>query len=180
MSSFPVTIESEVSGDKHLPAREDPSLELQKPKPKGFFRPKGEDPGIDEIRRKAGFQPGNGGPMALRNPKPLSSKMKQFLQEPYRGPSKTYKARNFTQADALAANLLKQALDGDMRSFELLIDRVEGKLATATAVTGAGGGPLEISALTPDEKKARVAELLAMAAVEEIEQRVQDAEDAKA
>jgi hypothetical protein len=62
-------------------------------------------------------------------------------------------------ADVLAANLIAQAAEGDMRAFELLIDRTEGKLATAQTITA--GQPVQD--MTPEEKRARVAELLSAA-----------------
>jgi hypothetical protein len=164
MPNLAILKDDEVAVTQTAHTQEDPSLELQKANPNNG-EPSTKKPWLFQKGHKPtnGFQPGNGGPIAVhneaRNSKPISSKVRQFLQLPYEGPNRRYKARGFTFADALAANLIKQAEAGDMRSFELLIDRTEGKLTTTIAP---GGAAVDTNSMTPEEKRARVAELLGL------------------
>jgi hypothetical protein len=87
--------------------------------------------------------------------------MKEMLAAPYIGPNKRYRDRKFTNAQALAAKQLELAINqGDMRAAEELANRTEGKVLSVTQLQGVNGGPIEISAMSPEEKRARIAELL--------------------
>jgi hypothetical protein len=50
----------------------------------------------------------------------------------------------------LAGTLLDKAADGDIAALKELGDRLDGKAAQSVAVTGAGGGPVVIQALSGD------------------------------
>jgi hypothetical protein len=87
--------------------------------------------------------------------------MKKHLAQPYTGARKDWRAREYSVADALAAKQIEIALDGDMRAAEEVSNRTEGKVPNPTTLSGPNGGPIDISAMTPEEKAIRIAELSA-------------------
>ena len=124
-------------------------------------------------KRKPGFQPGKSGnpsgqfkPGQVSNPngrsgKPIADAMRYFLAQPYRGRSVAYKSRGYTNGQVLSFNQVLAAMDGDMRAAEEVANRTEGKVPNPTTLSGPNGGPIDISAMTPEEKAIRIAELSA-------------------
>ena len=144
---------------KVVPRRE---LEVTQPKPKETL------PVVSKEAKKVivGFpwKPGqSGNPSGRPVTKPVSDAMKKHLAELYRGPSKTWVSRGFTNGQVLALKIFEMAASGDMRAAEELLNRTEGKVPNPTTLSGPGGGPIDISAMTPEEKIARIAELTALA-----------------
>jgi hypothetical protein len=92
---------------------------------------------------------------------PITNAMRDMLSAPYTGNNKGYRVRNFTNAQALAATQLRLAIEmGDMRAAEELTNRTEGRVLSVTQLQGPDGGPLQVAAMTPEEKQARLEELL--------------------
>ncbi len=66
---------------------------------------------------------------------------------------------NMSVSKAIALKLIKRALEGNLKAVEIIFDRIDGKVAQRTELTGAGGGPVsltgqvnhDLSALTSEE-----------------------------
>lgn len=63
--------------------------------------------------------------------------------------------------DALARAWLGEAAKGNAALFRELIERLEGKVAQRTELTGAEGGPIEVKKWSTEEVWARYREVLA-------------------
>lgn len=120
--------------------------------------------------RPRGFQPGNKTrgqvkPGEVRNPnggvKPIAAAIRYHLDQPYDGPNKAWKSRGYNNRQVLAISTTDMALSGDIRAAEFIADRTEGKVPNPTTLSGPNGGPIDISAMTPEEKAIRIAELSA-------------------
>jgi Family of unknown function (DUF5681) len=69
-----------------------------------------------------------------------------------------------TYADAVAEKLMALMLKGDVRCASEVTDRLQGKAPQALALGGDGSGvPIEIAGMTPEEKRRRLAEIMAKA-----------------
>jgi hypothetical protein len=112
-----------------------------------------------EALKAAQFQPGKSG-----NP---GGRRKDILTEAYyRALTKRIpndpEAR--TYADAVAEKMLAAMLKGDVRIASEVTDRLQGKAPQALTLGGDGTGvPIEIASMTPEEKRRRLAELMAKA-----------------
>lgn len=59
-------------------------------------------------------------------------------------------------ADALAKAITRYALKGDPRFVNIILDRLEGKVADKVQLTGEGGGPVQINIIRgTDPRKKR-------------------------
>lgn len=68
-----------------------------------------------------------------------------------------------TFADAIAEKNLALMLKGDIRVTSEVTDRVDGKAPQSIHLGGDGGLPIEFSSMTPEQKRQRVAEIMAKA-----------------
>jgi hypothetical protein len=122
-----------------------------------------QNPNLAAARVATQFQPGQ--PSANPNGRPprtpIAAAMRSYLAALYSGPSKYYKARLYTNAQVLAIKQVELGMEGDMRAAEEVANRTEGKVPNPTTLSGPGGGPIDISAMSPEEKAARIAELTA-------------------
>ncbi len=146
-----------------------------KPLPKSQQRGKGEvqNP-APKIQVYSGFTKGVSGnpatqfkpgvvvnPDGRRGKTPVTDALRKYLSMPYQGPNRRFKVRNYTNSEALAVKVAETALEGDMRATEFVLDRTEGKVPNPTTLSGPNGGPIDIAAMSPEEKAARIAELSA-------------------
>lgn len=106
----------------------------------------------------AKFVPGVSG-----NPdgRPKSMFRKAFLKVLERAIQDDPSGRTF--ADAIAEKFVSEASKGKLDVLREIIDRVDGKATQAVEMSGPGGGPIDISMMTPEEKQRRLAILLAKA-----------------
>src|ERR1035437_727014 len=137
----------------------------QKSKPKVEQRPEGE---VLKPKTKLSFhaspatefKKGRSGNVNGRAPsKPTTEAMRRYLNAPYKGRNKEWKAREFTNAEVLGIQVCQWAMDGDMSAMDTVLERTEGKVPNPTTLSGPNGGPIDIAAMTPEEKMARIAEL---------------------
>ena len=69
-----------------------------------------------------------------------------------------------TYADALAEKMVALGLKGDVKALAEVTDRVDGRPQQAITMDGDGSGlSIEIATMTPEQKRERVAQLLAKA-----------------
>lgn len=68
-----------------------------------------------------------------------------------------------TAADVIVGVLVEAAKKGDITAIREIADRAEGKPIQVSQLQGPGGGPIAIDHLTPEEKRKRIAELVAKA-----------------
>lgn len=72
-----------------------------------------------------------------------------------------------TYADAIAEKMVTEAVKGKIDAVRELADRVDGKPVQALTHGGEGGGPIPVELRSPEEIKARLAELIAKATVKD-------------
>lgn len=120
------------------------------------------------------FKPGEGGEVATRwkpgqsgnpggRPKktPITDAMREMLHSLH---SNQRKYPGMTYAEVLARKQLELAIEkGDMKAAMEIADRVEGKIPQGLQHTGAQGGAIQVSTLSPEENERRIAELLSKA-----------------
>jgi hypothetical protein len=109
------------------------------------------------------FKPGvSGNPGGRPAKTPITDAMREHLRKPYDG--KTAKYKGLTNADVLAIKQFELAIEeGDMGAAKEIADRVEGKTIQGIRIGGEGGGPIQFENMTPEEKKLKLAHLLAKA-----------------
>lgn len=108
------------------------------------------------------FKPGVSGNAGGRPKKtPITDELRALLAELHPN-QKKYPGK--TRARVLAEKEYAQAEAGDFQSQREVTDRVEGKATQPVTLGGDGTGvPIEIATMTPEEKRRRVAEILAKA-----------------
>ena len=109
--------------------------------PFGF---RGPDPGVGEATQ---FKPGRSGNPGGRPKKtPLADAYRELLNKPAPDdPS----GRSY--AEAIAEQLAKKALSGDIPAAREIADRAEGKARRATEVSGPDGRALELQNMTDEQ-----------------------------
>ena len=91
------------------------------------------------------FPPGvSGNPNGRPKGRSITARLRELLEATELG-GKPLKGGKQV-ADLVAEALLKNAIKGDVRHLQELINRVEGKVPDKHVVTGADGGPVEITA----------------------------------
>ena len=98
----------------------------------------------------------SGNPGGRPKKTPLADACRELLSRPAPG-DKT--GRSY--ADAIAEQLAKKALAGDIPAAREIADRAEGKARQAMEVSGPEGGPVEIGNMTDEQLDERITELLA-------------------
>ena len=103
------------------------------------------------------WKPGqSGNPSGRAKRKPITDGLLAFADKKIPGDKQ---GRTFR--DAMIEKMFSMALKGDLRTMQEVIDRIEGGVVRGTEVSGPNGGPIEYAHKTPEEMKARLAELLA-------------------
>lgn len=103
------------------------------------------------------FKPGqSGNPSGRPKTKPLTDAYKKVLAKLVPGDKE-----GRTYADLIAEQTVKQAIKGNIRAAQEVTDRCEGKAMQGIELTGRDGTPVEYLHLTPEERDAEIARLLA-------------------
>lgn len=85
------------------------------------------------------FKPGqSGNPNGRPKGSSITPRLKRIIEE-----------NNGEIADALVKSAIKNALKGDFRFWNAIMERVEGKVADRIQHSGDGGGPLKITIERP-------------------------------
>ena len=105
------------------------------------------------------FQPGQSGNPTGRPKDPFRQALLRAIQKKIQGD-----ADGRELIDAIAQQLVNKSIKGDLAAIRELADRTDGKPAQEVKVGGDGSGiPIEIATMTPEEKRKRVAEIMAKA-----------------
>ena len=94
--------------------------------------------------------------------KPITDAYRLIGEQPHPD-QKKYKGMTYAQVAAKVA--FEKAIEqGDTRALQEITDRIEGKVPQDVKVGGDGSGvPIEIATMTPEQKRQRVAEIMAKA-----------------
>lgn len=113
----------------------------------------------DKIRAHQ-FKPGQSGNPGGRPRKIITEGYESILREVIvRNKKRDTRLRHMLRA------IVDEAIQGKIPAIAEITDRVEGKAVQAVQMSGPGGGPMQIEAMTREQREKRLAELLAKANV---------------
>jgi Family of unknown function (DUF5681) len=115
----------------------------------------------------AQWQPGrSGNPGGRPKKKPITDALRQLLEQEYSGKEKRFKG--LSNVCVLALRMFELAMSGDLRAFQEIADRVEGKVATRQEYCGPDGGAIPWLEMSREESERRLTILLTKEGLERL------------
>lgn len=112
-----------------------------------------------QVLQTHAFKPGESGNLAGRPRKLMTEAYRRALE---RKIANDPQGRSY--ADAIAEKMISLGLKGDVRAVAEVSTRADGLPQQSVSLSGDGTGiPIEIASMTPEQKRQRVAELIAKA-----------------
>jgi Family of unknown function (DUF5681) len=116
-------------------------------------------PSEKELANLKPFQPGQSGNPSGRAKDPFRQALLKAVNKALQGDPE-----GRAMIDGIALQLANKALKGDLVAIGMIADRTDGKPAQSVTLGGDGSGvPIEIAGMTPEEKRRRLAEIMAKA-----------------